>query len=286
MSTTEKIILQTLAYSSCFKFALSQDEIIDRLPYSKKFIFSRKKIEDGLKKLLNTSKIMYQQGYYFLEKGDLVSRLERVRHVKKRDQEVRRFVQIASKIPFIKAIAITGSTAVANAKRDDDLDFLLICRPGTLWLSRMIMILVSKWFGKRPLQQDACAWCLNIWLAEDDLLIKPDRRSLYEAYETLQMHFVWDPQNLKEKLLRTNSWLKRYLYHFRDLQPSSVQNMRPNLLLGFINHFFFVLQTGYRKHVFGRERFTLTPSQAFFNETRYRNKVFSLLKKKMKEIGR
>ena len=279
MNEHDRLVFLTLAYSSCFAFALNKKEIAQRLAKGdQKISTSSKKIEESLKKLMSNSLIQSEHDYFFLRKRDLSNRLQRAKFVPQKQKEIQAFVALASKIPFVKAIVLTGSTAVGNAQKEDDLDFMIICQNNRLWLTRLILILLTKFKAKRPEKENSNAWCLNLWLDEGDLVIREERRSLYEAYEILQMNFVYDAGNLQRQFLNANSWLSKYLFFYDDYKFGRYKIKKSFSLL---NQLFFILQKKYRQLVFGQENFSLSLTQAFFNSISFRAKVFSKLKEKM-----
>ncbi len=289
----DRLVFLTLAYSSCFSFALSFDEIILRLPKTsnlshlmvsenfknnKKFFITKKKIEYSLKKLLKLSIIKTNGKYFYLNKKDLFNRNKKSNLILKKEKEINDFVSLVKKISFVKAIVLTGSTAVGNASEKDDLDFMIICQKGTLWITRLILIILTKIKHKRPQLGKGDAWCFNLLLDEGDLIIKKDRRSLYEAYEILQMIFVFDRGNIKQFFMNANQWVKNYLFFYEDFKFKKY-NKDNNFYL--FNNFLFFIQKTYRLLFFGKENFSLTETQAFFNDINFKKKIFTKLAKKI-----
>ncbi len=282
MNEFDYLVLLTLAYSSCFSFALTADEVIKRLPLApKKLIFSEKKIRESLKKLTKQALIQSDGQYFFLEKKDLISRKKRAKFVSAKKERTTEFVKLASKIPFVQAIVLTGSTAVDNAQKEDDLDFMIICKKNTLWICRFLLIALTKLKDKRPSQEKDNAWCLNLWLDESDLTIDENRRSLYEAYEILQMKFVFDRSNYEKRFLNANAWLRNYLFIY---ELYGFGKYKKEKSYSWFNQLFFSLQKRYRLLSFGQENFSLSLTQAFFNHLNFRAKLFTRLRKKLSDF--
>src|SRR3989344_4752299 len=57
-----------------------------------------------------------------------------------------RLAGILRLVPTINFVAVTGSLAVGNAKRTDDIDLLIITSPNTLWLTRLLVIPLLRLF--------------------------------------------------------------------------------------------------------------------------------------------
>lgn len=285
-AAAERLLLQTLAYSSCFHFALTKAELWQRLPYDASCRLSLPKFTRALNRLLERGLVQQAANLFCLSMTDVRQRLTRQGYLSAKTQELERAVTAVRRVPTVRALILTGSTAVGNAKVQDDLDFMVICRSGTLWLTRLWLILVAKWHHKRPLRKDNNAWCFNIYLDEADLLIPPARRSLYEAYEVLQMRYVLDRDQLQQRFVVTNVWLGDYLWFFRQQQAEQPVAFleRQSFWWKPVNYLLYLIQVFYRRLKFGPELFTLTPTQAFFNESRYREQLFAKLNRKLKKL--
>lgn len=292
MNEIDRLIFLTIAYSSNFSFALNKSEILKRLPVSfnlnylfngeeqlpKKILISQQKINDSLKKLLELSLIQTDEQYFYLQKKDLLNRINRAKFYDLKKKEALEFINLAKKIPFVKAIVLTGSAAVGNALRNDDLDFMVICQSNTLWLTRFLLIILTKLKGKHPGLNKNGAWCLNLWLDENDLILNRDKRSLYEAYEILQMKFLFDRGKCERLFLNANNWIQKYLFYYHDFKFSEYKSKKSFSL---INQLFLSLQKTYRLVIFGKENFYLSSTQAFFNDSNFKNKLLISLKKKI-----
>lgn len=281
LNELDRLVLQTIVYSSCFNFALHIEEIYTRLPFSKKIIFSKQKINNSLKKLTNKGLIQSSNSYFYLDLKSLQNRQRKAKYISLKKREVEEFTSLVAKIPFIKAAVLTGSTAVDNAGQNDDLDFMIICQHNTLWFCRLLLIILTILKNKRPLSKANNAWCFNLWLDEADLSLEVKRQSIYEAYEILQMKFVYDRGKMQKTFLDANPWLKNYLFFY---QQSNFGRYRPQRSYSVFNQLLFIMQKTYRRLVFGQENFNLSLTQAFFNELSFRKKVFAKLEKRMADI--
>ena len=290
MNEFDRLVYLTIAYSSYFSFALNKSEIFRRLPLSsnlkylfnkenqspKKILISEQKINDSLKKLLELSLIETDGKYFYLHKKDLINRLRRIKFYDFKKSEALEFINLAKKIPFVKAVALTGSAAVGNAMENDDLDFMVICKENTLWLTRFVLIILIKFKNKRPSLNKPSSWCINLFLDESDLALDQNRRSLYEAYETLQMNFLFDHGGYEKLFLNANNWLEKYLVYYINYKFGKYKQKKSFSL---INQLFFFIQKKYRLAIFGKENFSLSLTQAFFNDIDFKNKLMESLKK-------
>lgn len=297
MQQLDRLVYLTLAYSAYFAFPLTLEEIKQRLVASDdvehlfahrrraitKINSSHKKIQDSLKKLLQQGKINSDGQYYFLSASHLRARLRKQRYLAQKEQAMAELVSYLQRIPLIKAAVLTGGTAVDNAAANDDLDMLIICRRQSLWLVRLWLVLLSKWRHKRPFK-DQNAWCFNLFLDESNLLIPPHRRSLYEAYEILQMRFVYDAGGIEERLRAVNrNWMSNYLHCYQG-GVIELASSRRSGALNLLNMLFFQAQRLYRRWRFGEEGFDLSMTQAFFNQTNFRERVEGYLRTEMSKL--
>ncbi|AKM81415.1 MAG: hypothetical protein UT13_C0001G0453 [Candidatus Pacebacteria bacterium GW2011_GWF2_38_9] len=284
MNQFDHLVLLTLTYSSCFNFALSENEVARRLVKGeKKLFFSRNKIKVSLKKLLEQSLIQSDGQYFYLEANNLLNRKSKAKFVESKKADAKEFVKLAQRVPFVKAIVLTGSTAVGNAGKNDDLDFMIICQNNTLWITRFLLVILTKLKNKRPGIQESSSWCLNLWLDENDLAMGKQRRSLYEAYEILQMKFIFDRGSYEQLFLNANQWLKKHLFFYDNFKFGRYKR---GMSFSLFNRFMFIIQKLYRQIIFGKENFSLSPTQAFFNEISFKEKLFGRLEKKLDEIGK
>jgi hypothetical protein len=302
----------TLAYSDYFNFPLIKTEIKSRLPrvWDWQFLTGQKvtstelkinkekiQLENSLNKLLKAKKIEKLKSnnlvYYFLkDRKELVGlRASRKRIASKRQGAIDEFLNLVSFLPSIRAVVLTGSSAVDNAEINDDLDFCLITKKNTLWISRFFLIFIAKILGKRPqidIQSKADskqAWCFNLWLDENYLDTISRSFSIYQAYEVKQMRWLTDKKNLKNIFLSKNKQLDEFVQLDSRKTSYKKNNAVFNYFLWPINLFFYYLQNFYRYLFFGKENYCLSPYQAHFNEASRQEDIFLAIKKKMKENG-
>lgn len=107
-------------------------------------------------------------------------------------------VTFLKKIPTVEAVFLTGSTAAKNATKNADADLMIITKPNTLWLTRLIVFKKLKSFV-----------CPNIFLDTNHLEVR--NKNLYTAHEVLQAKCLYDKNNINYLWLKNNSWTKEYL---------------------------------------------------------------------------
>jgi len=299
----------TLVYSDYFNYPLKKTESYQHLPKVWDWDFltgvklksDRFKIDKNsenftksLEKLEKAKKIaklkVADDDYYFLtNRQQLVKlRLNKEKIAYNRRAVILQASQYLLRFPSIQALGLTGASAMNNASLADDLDFCIIVKKNTLWLTRLVVIVVAKILGKRP-QIDAHAknenkqaWCFNLWLDESSLNIAQRGFSIYQAYELRQMDFLFDKASIQKKL-----WLQNW--QFAELLDLNLPNNdlssdKDNLIDYFlwpINGFLYLIQKIYRRLAFGKEDFSLNLHQAHFNHIGRQDKIFKSIKKKL-----
>jgi predicted nucleotidyltransferase len=284
---TDHEILERLPVTADYAFLFGKKKKIS----SKKIKKNSKKINTSLNKLLSLGLIKNKNNYYFLKKIDLESRKKRSKYIADKKKAISEFVILAQKIPFIKNIYLTGSTAADNAREEDDLDFLIICQPNTIWLSRFLLILLTKMKGKQPhldnnlanREETKNAWCLNMWLDQSNLSIPKKRRSIYEAYEVLQMKLIYDQDGSAEQLFLANKWLNSYLDFPNKslLKANKSISYKKNIVLSVLNWFLYYLQIAYRSIFYNDNGFLVSKDQAYFNSSNFRDKILKNISNKL-----
>lgn len=255
MNNLSQGILETIVYSDKFAFPLTLEEIW----YWDQSSSQKGKIKTALDLLVSKRKLQKRGPYYFLPgKSAIVSLRE------KRSQESARKWVLAKKvgetlkrIPTIEAIFVTGSLAVNNSKTNDDLDFFIVTKPNTLWLTRPViwLFLTSKGLRRTPLEYHSKKIkdkiCDNLYLDSSSLSVKHSRNNTsFLAHELLQAVPLFDKAKIETRLLLTNRWVKKVFPHaFRQklkLQSKNNTTAPEENVLSFVyypfNLFFFFLQ--------------------------------------------
>ena len=121
----------------------------------------------------------------------------------------------------VVAVLLTGSAAAHNASWQDDIDLMIVTQPGKLWTARLQLSLWTKMQGRLRTGQThqlADTFCLNLWLAADQLTMPKHRQDWFTAYEMLQTQVIWDPDNWRSLWLVHNPWIKQFLPYWYQHQ--------------------------------------------------------------------
>jgi predicted nucleotidyltransferase len=161
--------------------------------YSKKF-----KIQN-----LNLKIKKYNKRYLFSQK-------------KLQNWRLKLYLKILSFFPQIKLIGFSGSLAMMNADKDDDIDLFIITAKNRLFTGRFVAIILAKilgihrFYNKRYKLHVTCYQdkvCLNLFFDESDLAVPDFKRNEYVAHEILQMKPIVNKDSVYERFLVANSWV-------------------------------------------------------------------------------
>ncbi|MEM7342543.1 MAG: hypothetical protein AAF467_28155 [Actinomycetota bacterium] len=137
--------------------------------------------------------------------------------------EAERWARWLARVPCIRMVAVTGGLAVDSVAPHDDIDYFIITRPGRLWLTRLLVLVVARLAAR-----DGSELCPNYMVT--DRALDMDDRALYVARELAQMVPVVSAERCTE-LRRRNAWLLEYLPN-ASLEGDTTHevNVRPGVL--------------------------------------------------------
>lgn len=237
-SARELAIIRTVAYADVFDYPLTMQELHRWLIDTN---------VSGISALTEKipAQITTDGRYYYLSGRSKITRLRT-----KREKTDQRKLIIAIKIikyliyiPTITCIAVTGALAMDNAKDDDDIDICVITSSSTVWITRLLTVLILELFGirRRPSDKNVQGKvCANMFLDENHLGLPLKERDLFSAHEVLQMKpLVWRGETYK-KFLKANEWVKRFLpnaYKLRINNEIKKQSSISNFIVSLLRFF-------------------------------------------------
>lgn len=125
-------------------------------------------------------------------------------------KNVRRYINVISLFPQMRMIGLSGSVAMLNAHKGDDIDLFIVSTNNRLWTARFIANLTAWFFGLkrgRGEKQAKDKVCLNLFFSESHLRIAKDRRTEYMAHEVLQTMPILDVNHTYRAFLSENDWI-------------------------------------------------------------------------------
>ena len=196
---------------------------------------------------------------------------------------------IIGKIPSVECVMLTGALCMKNADFNSDIDLFIITKKNTLWSTRPLVYLVLKLCGfklRRAHDSDQKdRLCLNMW-AEGIFSWEKPRRNIFTAHEILQMHPLVNKNNIYEKFILKNKWVKDYWPNaYLKTKKRIVVNHKSKKYLNEVfvkvlralNYFLFKIQYKYMKNKITNE--TIKKQKAFFHPVNWSDIVLTRLKK-------
>ena len=239
--------------------------------------------------------LVSQKGDYFFLKGRegiIKKRLQREKFSKSKIKIARAAAECLMKLPTIKMIGITGSLAMMNARKNSDIDLIMITKKDTLWMTRLIaylLLFIAGFNVRRPkVKNEKDKLCLNIWLDESDLCWQ--NYNIFTAHEVAQIVPIVNKNRTYQRFIFENIWIFRYWpnaagaarknYESRitnDGEQSPPLFSIRNSLFKFVELLAFKMQYFYMKPKVTRE--VVTEARAIFHPVDWSGKVLDALDK-------
>lgn len=198
---------------------------------------------------------LVEQGVIRLSGDTLYARDLQSLHLKRRQssrrifKRYRAYLKWLSWMPWVRFLALTGANAFESCQDKDDIDIFVITRRHRLWLTYLLMVLLSKATGQRE------RLCINYLVDEDHLRIPQE--SYFTAVQIVRMIPLLE-SSLGHKMLADNAWVFEFLpnaarkLRYRDEyllgkggNPTAASAPR-NKLFDWMNH---KVYRGYRKRL-------------------------------------
>ena len=294
-------IIRTITYSDIFDYPLTFREVL-------KFLISDTKVtvevvRENLKILADPSassgqisKQIYTDGEFYFLKGrkEIVElRKRRMGWSEKKWKIARETAKKLRVIPTIKMVGITGALAMKNCKETDDIDLMVITVADRLWLTRLILYLLAPILGikrRKPEEREVeDKICFNLFLEESSLQIQPE--NLFFAHEICQVKPILCKDNIYEKFLWENRWVKEYLPNaVGNLNNVTIEQFNNRLSIASLlhcsiaifNQLAFKFQLAYMKPKMSIEKISL--HQAFFHPVNLQKKICASFEERLKAI--
>jgi hypothetical protein len=283
-------VVLTLSYSAIFNFPLTEKEVWLRLVGRG---LSLSCVANLLNQLKLNKVVSSHQAYWTLIDRDMdqlvKQRQKRRQQALEKLTEIKPLVRLLKHLPWVRGVAVTGSVAVKNARKHDDVDLLIITTLHGLWLTRLIVTGLAWVKGKRRsfAKEEENSWCFNLWLTETNLVLPSKKRSLYTAYDLLQTRWLLDKDGLEFRFVSLNAWARRYLenyykqrYFISHSQSCQVVRMVVEVLDWFvspINVLAYLFQRLYMQRHLTNE--LVGYSLAFFHPRNTKNIIYKRWKK-------
>ncbi|HPI67264.1 MAG TPA: nucleotidyltransferase domain-containing protein [bacterium] len=211
-----KAIIETMVFFDLFDFPLTKEELW-RYLYS----FSGIKIEQEdffkvLKAVVEEKLVATQGEYYFLfgREAIVMAREEKIIYSLSKRQRaeklVRRWLRF---LPNIAGVFLIGPIVYGNAKKESDIDFLIVAKPGRIWTVRFLAAWPLKLLNLRPTERvKKDRFCLSYFITADNLNLESTKIDDHDILLVYWLAFFLEPllnrDEIWQKFLSANQWLE------------------------------------------------------------------------------
>lgn len=220
MRKLEQSIFDTVRFFDLYDMPVTATQIWWHLVVSKSGYLHHPALRE-VQQLLASSlflqhRIGMKWGYFFLIGRQHLVRQRLVHHSIAQDKWkiLLRCVPFLARVPFVCALAGSGSLAQDNTKPSSDLDVLVIVREGRIWTARLLLILMTGLLGRRRKYYDRSApdmICLNHYLVDGSLPVAPEIHNVAMAMQYASVVSVYNDDEMKKFRQHNAFWIDRHV---------------------------------------------------------------------------
>lgn len=279
-------IIKTLSYADIFNYPLMLSELTHYLHTP--VTVSEKTISQQLQ-YLSSIISSHNDFLYFKGRGELVSlRKKRMNISKDKFKKAKKIAVLLSFIPSIQLIGISGSLSMNNCEAKDDIDFIFITAPHTIWFSRLLVYAILRILRisrarNTSITEDKI--CPNMFLSSEALEL-PDK-NIYIAHEIAQLKVLYNNKNIYQEFMVSNKWIRRYLanvqiekYKHIQHKPLSINIFMPLIIC--IESCMYWIQNWYMSSHITDE--VITKKSARFHSQQRAKKIYQSYLQRTQEI--
>lgn len=197
----ERGILRALLYFDLFQYPLTESEIgiFSTVPLSTDWTAA-------LMRLCDRGWIAKQGDYYSLKENSfrIARRIAGNERARQSMMTAKRMSRWVYRIPFVRAVMLSGSISKGYMDTDSDIDYFIITAPNRLWLVRAALAIIRRVFmfnSHRYL-------CTNYFIDDEHLEIT--EKNIFTAVETRTL-IPMSGRQVVSQFRSANEWIKDYL---------------------------------------------------------------------------
>lgn len=211
----ETSIVKTLSYFDQFDYPLTARELYKNLWKSPEV--KEDDFYNHLKEISKTSdKIASNGAFYFLPgRGEAVAnRQKKINYIYPRLRSAKKAAKFFRFIPFFKAMYVCNQLPI-TVSDTSDVDVFIVVKAGRLWITRMLITVAATLGGfRRHGKKISNHVCLSFYATDDAINLESIRKGdpdVYLAYWITELIPVYDPNNLRNDILRYNEWQQKLI---------------------------------------------------------------------------
>jgi hypothetical protein len=245
----QKDILRNIQYFQIFSYFPNFLQLHTFFPNK----ISEKKLKKNIDLLVQLKKLHFEAGLYTGEEYDkqsqnlshyaryqtvsgfvrdkkLKSKMEKQKErgeiTKNKVERISKFINLLAKIPQIQLIGLSGSAAMYNTAKKDDVDLFVISSSNRIWTARLYSLILALLFGLRRRRIELNPGnkiCLNLFFDEKDMEIPKSKKNYFIAHEIIQMKPLIIKNNIYFRFLQSNKWVFDVFPNARYLLDKSIK---------------------------------------------------------------
>lgn len=138
-------------------------------------------------------------------------RIDRVTDALRKSRRAARFARFASKLPWVRMIAICNSLAFSYTNEKSDIDLFVVTKRKRLWSTRLILTGALALLHLRPRESSRDPICLSFFVDEDHLdfaSMKIGADDPYLLFWTASLVSILDRDDVMTKIHAVNRWIR------------------------------------------------------------------------------
>lgn len=209
-SVLEVAIVRTVAWFSLFDYPVTVFEIWKWLGCKCSLI----EVETVLRESVwLRGRLEFKDGFFVLggrsAEAFIAVRQERFLDAARKFKKLRRAARYFSLFPFVHTVFACNTLAWRHTAPESDIDLFIVVAPGTIWLSRLLLVTPFRLLGRRPKQTAVDPFCFSFFITNDDLSLEKLLLSdgdPYMAYWLVSLIPIFDRGESQNKIFEKNKW--------------------------------------------------------------------------------
>ncbi|OYU56680.1 MAG: hypothetical protein CFE25_05495 [Chitinophagaceae bacterium BSSC1] len=204
-------IIRILLYFEVFKYPLTAKEIFERSQTS-----SLQHVEQELAELVFQESVKRFGDHYTINGNQdwVNSRINGNQMAKTAMPIAAKHAGWMQKIPFVRAVMLSGSISKDYMDENSDIDYFIIVEQGRLWIARLFFVFIQRF-----VLRSAKHFCFNYMISNADLSFK--NKSFYPAIELMTLKPMYGA-TVYQELLSANPWAKEYFPNYPPSESEAV----------------------------------------------------------------
>ncbi len=205
------------------------------LPKRGTFDASLRDVVRQLEHLAAGPHVVTAHGYYALASSGaqlIEAHLEREKIIAQKFRRLLAAARWLQAVPYVRALASSGSLALGTADEDGDFDLFVVARAGRLYTCRLFLLAVATFLRRRRYPGDRRApdrFCFNHYVTDAALTVPYE--SIFTANVFTRLIPVYDRGGAFAAFWEANSWLHQFTRNFDADRRTVRRSVRRNRML-------------------------------------------------------